>query len=157
MLERLGWAGEAFAFVEAKSASGTLKMDRAALEVIQAIANGGQLAILVKMMETLKKLGDGDRPIRIFDIQARRTSAAISRSARRRKAQRRDFGRAALSARRTTAERSCSGAGAPQQVKFWTAVRKMTLNPDLYGVHRAAVVAKLKADAADYVAELEIV
>ena len=71
MLERLGWGGEAFAFVEAKSASGTLKMDRAALEVIQAIANGGQLAILVKMMETLKKLGDGDRPIRIFDIQAR--------------------------------------------------------------------------------------
>ena len=43
------------------------------------------------------------------------------------------------------------------EVKFWTAVRKMTLNPDLYGVHRAAVVAKLKADAADYVAELEIV
>ncbi len=42
-------------------------------------------------------------------------------------------------------------------MKFWTAVRKMTLNPDLYGVHRAAVVAKLIADAADYVAELEIV
>src|ERR1700690_501749 len=71
VLERLGWAGEAFAFVEAKSASGTLKMDRAALEVIQAIATGGQLAILVKTMETLKQLGDGDRPIRIFDIQAR--------------------------------------------------------------------------------------
>jgi hypothetical protein len=43
------------------------------------------------------------------------------------------------------------------EVKFWTAVQKMTLNPDLYAVHRAAVVAKLKADAADYVAELEIV
>src|ERR1700752_1071537 len=33
------------------------------------------------------------------------------------------------SARRTIAERSCSGAGAPQEVKFWTAVQKMTLNP----------------------------
>jgi hypothetical protein len=32
----------------------------------------------------------------------------------------------------------------------------MTLNRDLYSVHRRAVVAKLKADAVDYVAELEI-
>jgi hypothetical protein len=32
----------------------------------------------------------------------------------------------------------------------------MTLNRNLYGVHRKAVVAKLKADAHDYVAELEI-
>ncbi len=35
-------------------------------------------------------------------------------------------------------------------------MRKMTLNADLYAVHRSAVVAKLKADAADYVDELEI-
>ena len=41
-------------------------------------------------------------------------------------------------------------------MSFWTAVRKMTLNADLYAVHRSAVVAKLKADAADYVDELEI-
>jgi hypothetical protein len=33
----------------------------------------------------------------------------------------------------------------------------MTLNRDLYSVHRQAVVAKLKADATDYVAELETV
>ena len=41
-----------------------------------------------------------------------------------------------------------------EEVKFWTAARKMTLNTDLYAVHRAAVVAKLKADATDYVAGL---
>ena len=43
-----------------------------------------------------------------------------------------------------------------EEVSFWTAVRKMRLNPDLYAARRSAVVAKLKADAAGYVDELEI-
>jgi hypothetical protein len=160
VLERLGWAGEAFAFVEAKSASGTLKMDRAALEVIQAIATGGQLAILVKTMETLKKLGDGDRPIRIFDVQARQD---LSGNFQIGAAQKGDNGAisVALGAFRFSASDNRGTflfwSWGAEQVKFWTAVQKMTLNPDLYTVHRAAVVAKLKADAADYVAELEIV
>ncbi len=46
-------------------------MDRSALEVIAGDRHGGQLAILVKTIDTLKKLGDGDRAMRIFDIQAR--------------------------------------------------------------------------------------
>jgi hypothetical protein len=160
VLERLGWAGEAFAFVEAKSASGTLKMDRAALEVIQAIAIGGQLAILVKTMETLRKLGDGDRAIRIFDIQARQD---LSGNFQIGAAQKGDNGAisVALGAFRFSASDNRGTflfwSWGAEQVKFWTAVQKMTLNPDLYAVHRAAVVAKLKADAADYVAELEIV
>ena len=148
VLERLGWAGEAFAFVEAKSASGTLKMDRAALEVIQAIATGGQLAILVETMETLKKLGDCDRPIRIFDIQARQD---LSGNFQIGAAQKGDNGAisVALGAFRFSASDNRGtflfwNWGA-EEVKFWTAVQKLTLNPDLYGVHRAAVVAKLKS------------
>jgi hypothetical protein len=41
-------------------------------------------------------------------------------------------------------------------VEFWTAVRKMTLNDALYAGHRDAVIARLKADAADYIDTLEI-
>ena len=108
------------------------------------------------MMETLKKLGDGDRPIRIFDIQARQD---LSGNFQIGAAQKGTTARFRSPLQRVGQPRNVPvlEAGAPQQVKFWTAVRKMTLNPDLYGVHRAAVVAKLKADAADYVAELEIV
>jgi hypothetical protein len=45
-------------------------MDKSALEIIAAIATGNQLAILVKTLETLKKLGEKDRPLEIFDLQA---------------------------------------------------------------------------------------
>ena len=159
VLERLGWVGEAFAFSEAKSASGKLQMDRAALDVIQAIASGGQLAILVKTMETLKKLGKNDRPLRIFDIQARQD---LSGNFQIGAAQKGDNGAVsvALGAFRFRVSDNRGvflffGWGA-EEVKFWTAVRKMTLNRDLYAVHRAAVIAKLKADAANYVDELSI-
>ena len=159
VLERLGWAGEAFAFSEAKSASGKLQMDRAALDVIQAIASGGQLAILVKTMETLKKLGKNDRPLRIFDIQARQD---LSGNFQIGAAQKGDNGAVsvALGAFRFRVSDNRGvflffGWGA-EEVKFWTAVRKMTLNRDLYAVHRAAVIAKLKADAANHVDELSI-
>ena len=44
-----------------------------------------------------------------------------------------------------------------EEIHFWTAVSKATLNRVLYSVHRQAVIAKLAADAPDYVANLDIV
>ncbi len=43
-----------------------------------------------------------------------------------------------------------------EEIHFWTAVSKATLNRMLYSVHRQAVIAKLAADAPDYVANLDI-
>ena len=42
-------------------------MDKSALDVIATIATGAQLAVLVKTIDTLKKLGDDDRALRIFN------------------------------------------------------------------------------------------
>jgi hypothetical protein len=70
VLERVGWIGEGFAFTDRGSSSGEFSMDKSALDVIATIATGNQLAILVKTLDTLKKLGDDDRALRIFDIQA---------------------------------------------------------------------------------------
>jgi hypothetical protein len=70
VLERLGWVGESFAFTDRGSSAGEFSMDKSALEVIATIATSNQLAILVKTLDTLKKLGEDDRAIRIFDLQA---------------------------------------------------------------------------------------
>jgi hypothetical protein len=72
VLERLGWVGESFAFTDRDSSSGKFSMDKSALDIIAEIATGGQLAILVKTVDTLKKLADDDRALKIFELQALR-------------------------------------------------------------------------------------
>jgi hypothetical protein len=57
VLERLGWTGEGFAFEERSSGAHEFTIDKAALDAIMTIATGNQLAILVKTLDTLKKLG----------------------------------------------------------------------------------------------------
>jgi hypothetical protein len=160
VLQKLGWAVEAFAFAEKDKAKGEFSMDKSALEVIATIATGAQLAILVKTIDTLKKLGDDDRALRIFDIQAARD---LSGNFQIGAAQKSD--NAALSLAlgafhfeaKDNRGKFLFWSWGAEEIRFWTAVSKMTLNRDLYAAHRDAVVRKLKADAGDYVAELEIV
>ncbi len=159
VLDRLGWAGEALAFTERKTLAGKFSMDRSALDVIAAIATGAQLAILVKTLDTLKKLGEADRPLKIFDLQAMREASGNFQIGAAQKA---DNGSVSVALGafhfRASDDRGkfLFWSWGAEEVSFWTAVRKMTLNADLYAVHRPAVVAKLKADAADYVDELAI-
>ena len=159
VLDRLGWVGEGFAFSQRDTSAGEFRMDRAALDVIATVAAGGQLAILVRTLDALKTLGEGDRPLRIFDLQA---LGELSGNFQIGAAQKADNGATSMAlgafhfrAADNRGKFLFFGWGA-KAVEFWTAVAKLTLNPDLYAVHRAAVVAKLKADAADYIDALEI-
>jgi hypothetical protein len=115
VLDRLGWAGEGFAFNQRDTLAGEFRMDRAALDVIAAVAAGGQLAILVKTLDALKTLGEGDRPLRIFDLQAMgELSGNFQIGAAQGETTARPRSRSApsISARRTIAASSCSSAGA---------------------------------------------
>ncbi len=159
VLDRLGWAGEGFAFSQRDTLAGEFRMDRAALDVIAAVAAGGQLAILVKTLDALKTLGEGDRALSIFDLQA---MSELSGNFQIGAAQKADNGATSLAlgafhfrAADNRRKFLFFGWGA-KAVESWTAVSKLTLNPDLYAVHRKAVVAKLKADASDYIDALEI-
>jgi hypothetical protein len=160
VLGKLGWAVEAFAFAEHGTSKGGFSMDKSALDVIATIATGAQLAILVKTIDTLKKLGDDDRALRIFEIQAAKDLSGNFQIGAVQKADD-DALSLALGAFHFETDdhrgKFLFFAWGAEEIRFWTAVSKMTLNRDLYSVHRSAVVAKLKADGADYVAELEIV
>ncbi len=159
VLGKLGWAVEAFAFAEHGTSKGEFSMDKSALDVIATIATGAQLAILVKTIDTLKKLGDGDRALRIFDIQAAKDLSGNFQIGAAQKADNSALSLALGAFHFETNDhrgKFLFFAWGAEEIRFWTAVSKMTLNRDLYSVHRRAVVAKLKADAADYVAELEI-
>jgi hypothetical protein len=159
VLDRLGWVGEGLAFSQRDTSAGQFSMDKAALDVIATVAAGNQLAILVRTLDTLKKLGEGDRPLRIFDLQAMQE---LSGNFQIGAAQKAENGATSM-ALGAFHFRASDNRGkflffswGAKAVEFWTAVRKMTLNDALYGTHRDAVIARLKADAADYIDALEI-
>jgi hypothetical protein len=159
VLDRLGWVGEALAFTERKTAAGKFSMDRSALDVIAAVATGAQLAILVKTLDALKKLGESDRPLKIFDLQAMQELSGNFQVGAAQKG-----GNGAVSVALGAFYFHASDnrgkflfwSWGAEKVQFWTAVRKMTLNADLYAVHRSAVAAKLKVDASDYIEAVPI-
>ena len=43
-----------------------------------------------------------------------------------------------------------------RKIQFWTAAQRMTLNKDFYARRRADVIAKLDADATEFIADLKI-
>ena len=117
MLDRLGWVGEGLAFSQRDTSASQFSMDKAALDVIATVAAGNQLAILVKTLDALKKLGEGDRSLRIFDLQAMQE---LSGNFQIGAAQQAENGAtsmalgASISTPRTTGANSCSSAGAPR-------------------------------------------
>ncbi len=159
VLERLGWVVEGFAFTDRGSSKGEFSMDKSALDIIATIATGAQLAILVKTIDTLKRLGEDDRALRIFDMQA---AAELSGNFQIGAAQKADNDALSLALGgfhfRTKDHRGkfLFWTWGAEEIHFWTAVSKATLNRMLYSVHRQAVIAKLAADAPDYVANLDI-
>lgn len=160
VLERLGWVGEGFAFEKRMSASGELSMDRTALDVLMSIATQGQLAILTRTFDFLKKLGDADEPLRLFDMQSQ---SGLSGNFQVGAVQRAENGALSLALGAFHFRSNDQRGGVifirwgKDEVEFWTGAQKLTLNEALYAQHRSAVAAKLSKDAADYIATLKFI
>ncbi len=160
VMERLGWIGEGFAFAERSSSKGEFRMDKSALEVIGAIATGNQLAILVKALDSLKALAESDGAIRVFEMQAIAEKSGnyqlgpVDRAANGALSLALGAFRFRLNDRRRGFLFWTWGA---EEVAFWAAAQKMTLNRDHYAPLRQTVISKLGAEAADYIVGLDVV
>ncbi len=160
VLTRLGWIGEAFAFTRRAKTAGSYTLDRSALDVIMTIATGNQLAILVKTLTTLKGLADKGGAVHVFELQALTEQSGNFQLG---SVQRAENGALSLalgafhfhSADRR--RRSLFAGWGDEAISFWAGAQKLTLNRELYAPHRAAVAQRLEADAADYIAAIEIV
>jgi hypothetical protein len=157
VMERLGWTGESFAFTQRLSSAGDFRMDKSALEIIATIATGNQLAILVKALDTMKGLAEEDGAIRVFEMQA---VAELSGNYQIGAAQRAENGALSLALGafrfRTTDSRRrvLFWRWGAEEISFWTAAQKMTLNAEHYARLRAKVAERLGSDAADYVVDI---
>lgn len=159
VLQNLGWANEQFAFTQFDQNEGEFRMDQAALGIITAIATQNQLLVLQQSVAALSKLAEDDGAITLFDFHASMQSSGNFQLG--------------------SVQRSSNGAlsmalGAfyfhsdderrrflffhwgAQKIHFWTAAQRMTLNTDFYARRRADVIAKLDADATQYVADLKL-
>jgi len=159
VMERVGWVGESLAFTRHTSMSGRLEMDKSAIDVIAEIATGNQLAILIRALDTVKGLADNDGAIKVFELQA---AAELSGNYQLSAVQRDDNGALAMALgafRFTTTEnggRFLFWTWGAEEIEFWAAAQKMTLNRDHYKPLRDTVVQKLADDAKDYLVDLPV-
>ena len=159
VLETLGWTAEQLAFARYEKDQGELRMDKAALELIMAIATQNQLTILTQAVKALEALAEDDDTIQLFDFH---TTARVSGNFQLGAVQKAAnealamvlgaFHFKATDARR----RSLFFSWGAQELDFWTAAQKMTLNTTLYARHRDSVQHKLGKEAEDYIAALPL-
>lgn len=160
VMAQLGWVSAGFVFAEEANYLGEFEMDKAALDLVAAVAIGGQLTILRKAIDALKNLNGENRAVRILELRS-----LASRN-----------GNMQLGA----VERSATGAlsmalGAfcftlddeggsilglfkwgAKECSLWTAARQLTLNHEHYALVRKSVIDRLGVSAGDYVAKIPI-
>lgn len=160
VLEMIGWAGEQFAFAELAHAEGELRMDKAALAIISAIATQNQLAVITESIKALEGLADGSEAITLFDYQ---TSAEGAGNFQIGSVQKGDTGALSLAlgafyfraAERRRRFLFFKWGG--KSANFWTGAQKMTFNTSLYDRLRDPIRQKLGESALDYIAALPLV
>jgi hypothetical protein len=134
-------------------------MDQAALAIITAIATQNQLAVLQQSVAALSKLTEDDGTIQLFDFHS---SMEGSGNFQLGAAQRTPNGAVSMAVGafyfRSVDERKrfLFFKWGAQQVNFWTAAQRMTLNSDFYARRREEVVAKLESDAPKFIADLKL-
>jgi hypothetical protein len=159
ILEQVGWTAERLAFAEYRQDEGDLRLDKAALKVIAAVATQNQLSLLTEALDVLQAMADGDRAIEVFNFH---TSSSVGGNFQIGAVQRSDSGTLAMALGAfhfTTEERRrrvlFTGWGA-KHLRFWTAAQKLTLNTTLYAPHREVIRQKLGVQVQNFLAGLDL-
>jgi hypothetical protein len=159
ILENLGWASEQMAFTRFEQSEGEFRMDQAALAVVTAIATQNQLAALQQSVQALASRAEDDGTISLFDLHA---SMQESGNFQLGAVQRLPNGALSMALGAfyfrsdDQRRRFLFFKWGAQQVHFWTAAQRMTLNTAFYARRRADVAARLDADASRFIAELRL-
>jgi hypothetical protein len=159
ILENLGWAGEQLAFAQYDQSAGQLQMDKAALDVITAIATQQQLVVLTKSLDALRKLAEGDEPMTVFEYNA---LAQASGNFQIGAVQKAPNGMLAMAMGgfyfRSVKQqkRFLFWSWGAQEINFWTAAQKLSFNRQFYTQFREEVATKLGAGAATFLATLTL-
>lgn len=70
VLGNIGFVIESFSFQKYQASGGTLSMDKVVLEILAAIATGGESLVITETLNALRGLSDSDSRIRLFSQQS---------------------------------------------------------------------------------------
>ena len=159
VLEAVGWVIEQFAFAAHDQAEGDLRMDKAALSIISAIATGNQLQAITASISALEKLAEGNGAITLFDLYATTELSGNFQLGAVQKAPTGSISMAlgAFYFHSSSQRRQFLFAKwGRNNVNFWTAAQKMTFNSDVYANVRNKVRKKLERQSINFVERLHI-
>ncbi|NMG68094.1 hypothetical protein GPA19_24480 [Azoarcus indigens] len=160
VLQALGWASEQFSFLNFRQDEGEFRMDQAAVGVITAIATQNQLSALKQAIDALSALTEDDKTVSLFDFHSSMQSSGNFQLGAIRRTENGAISMAvgcfffhAIDERR----RFLFFRWGTQKAQFWTAAQRMTLNKDLHARRQADVIAKLDANATEYLSDRKII
>lgn len=159
VLENLGWVVGNFGFKRFEASGTSVRMDKAALEVIKAIATGNELLVLTSTLDALDKANPDSDQIRLFEGNS---SSGEDGNFQLATATQDDSGNVsmALGAFYFKADehrgRFLFWSWSTNSINFYFSTQRVVLNEEIYRTVRQAVVAKLGDHAQTFVDDLEI-
>jgi hypothetical protein len=157
VLENVGWVITSFAFQRYSEAAASLRMDKAALDIIAAIATGNELLVLKSALSALS--GSDGTTATIFDTSGSTGEngnfqlASCTQDATGNVAT--AFGAFYFKADRHVG-RFLFWSWETKSINMYFASQGLTLNENVYSTVRAVVIDKLGSNAKKFVAELDI-
>ena len=158
-LETLGWVVPQFSFNTVDAGDHELQMDAAALEIISAVASGGQTAILTAALKALGEMADDSQQIKLFDFHS---SVDFGGNFQMGAVQKADNGAVsvALGAFHYKSVDNRKGflfiRWGKQTVNFWASAQTITLNQTLYAQVRETVAEALGASAKSLISDVKL-
>ena len=159
ILENIGYVIQNFEFVKYNASGSSLKMDEVVLEVLAAIATGGESEVIAATLAALKAKSDTDKKIHLLDQHGSHSSLGNFQIY---PCQVDTNGDVSLALGTFHFEGKQKDHNflffewSTENTKFYKGAQRTVLNMQVYDRVRSAVAAKLGDNAVNLVAEIEI-
>lgn len=159
VLENVGWVIKNFQFARYASSGATIRMDKAALEIIAAIASGNEADMLATTLSALGKLDPGSREMTILDVNGSSSEGGNFQLGTSSLDENGNVTMAFAAFYFDSTEhegRFLFWSWKTQDINIYSASERVILNEQIYATVRQAVIDKLGDKAQKYVADIAI-
>ncbi len=158
VLSNIGWVAQAFKFEQFTASGATLKMDKAILKILAAIASKNQIAVVTATLKGLEELAGSDGRIVLLDTQSQNAGngnfqiSSVAESG----------GKIAMSLgtfyfnTKQQNTRFLWFSFNSSKIRLFQDAEDITLNDEVYGPNRKKIIDKLGDNAKKYIDEIEI-
>ena len=159
ILGNIGYVIENFQFEQHNSQGSSFKMDEVVLEILAAIATGGESEIILATLAAMKAKSDGDKKIHLFEQHSSHDNAGNFQIS---PCNQGADGEVSLTLGTFYFKSDRSNVNflffewAKESIRLYKGAQKVVLNSQVYEKVRSAVASKLGDKAVSLVAEIEI-